>query len=364
MRSLDGTKMLWVWEYQKIGGPEENVALAQRTGCNALCFKHDDNGFPYLLGQDPALPHYREACKRNGIAFGLWGYHYGRRLTAEASMIGRAGQVGADFYVIDWEAQFQRNISDLFDPNRQLYDYLVAVKTGQAAYPDMGVFHSPLAWPQYHYPWMHQAFQSALDGMLPQIYHQARGVEIPYAFQDAYDAYAEYGLTEKPIWPALQAYNVPAEDITAAAYTATRTYGAKGLSWWSAQELNEQTEQAIAGVNLEVPMRRVNGLHPDYPTSKRAVLTIGSYTIPVREKLGLLTSDQRAVLDLEFAPVPNQPAPVILVLDDSGAFAGYVDATGWRRSIPVYLGATGSIKLVVKNASTRVVLFGILEAGG
>lgn len=370
MRSLDSTKTLFVWHPELVGNGSlnANIFLCRASGCNALLFKHDDGGAPFVdksstFGVYPEkIIKWRDVCRKQGIAFGLWGYHYGHRLAEERAMVRRAAYLSPDFYVVDWEIEFEKA---LFGQADKLRDHLKQMARDRPL--SMGLFHSPLAQPQHHQPWQYQMFNEFFNGMMPQIYHGA--MQLPYdeALRRSYDDYAEYGLDTVPIYPAGQAYApVTPEGIVAWAEMAQRVYGAKGLSWWSAEHLTPALAAGIRQVTLEVPVRRVNGQHPDYPASKRVVMSPGTHTIPIREPFSLLASDRRVVLDLEFAPIPGAPVPVIIVKDGDGKFAGYVDSTGWRKSVPVYMDATpqGNIRIEVLNIAARVVLVGILEAGG
>jgi len=366
VRSLDGIKMLFVWHETRVGdGTPAGVArVVQEAGCNAVAFKHDDGGRPFsdgasAFGLDPErIRQWRSDIRSRGLYFGLWGYHYGRKLGDEATMAKRAFEFQPDFYIVDWEAEFQ-NANPSPTDALGMYLATLAYRPG-----DVGLFHAPLPQPRFWRPWLYKQFNSVSDGMLPQIYHRAMQLPYPEALSRCYDDYARYNLLDRPIYPALQAYDLPAEEVLGAANMAVNVYGARGLSWWSAQHLTVGTSQAIGSVaTKEGAMRRVNGL---YPGMVLRILPIGTHTVPLRSAFRLFSSDRRVVLDLEFAPVPNTDVPTIIARDGSGAFAGYVDNSGWRRSITVYPDATpeANIQIEVQNGPARVVLFGILEAGG
>lgn len=359
MKSLDGYKMLWVWNYDQVlgGNPERMAQRALEYGVRALAFKHDDGGHPFLLGQFPALVRrFKEVCQSHGIAFGLWGYHYGRQLDEEASMVELALTYEPDFYIVDWEIEL------MGQPVDSVNSYLgrIVSSRGELA-PETGLFHAPLAQPRYHKPALYQSFCYALDGMMPQIYHQAMGLQYDVALQLCYEDYATYGLTSKPIWPAGQAYDIPAEEVLAWGTRAVEVYKAKGLSWWSFEHISQSGLEAIRNVQLGGEMRRVNGEHPSYTTD--TILQEGTETVHVRQGFGLLATDQRVVLDIELRGLPAAPWPVTVVRDAGGAFAGYLDADKPRDQIPVYITGTGAISLEVVGGRAKVALLGILEAG-
>lgn len=363
MRTLE-CKMLWVWNYDRVlgGNPERMAQTALEHGVRALTFKHDDGGHPFLLGLFPdQVRRFKEVCRGHGIAFGLWGYHYGRAgLENEASMVELALTYSPDFYIIDWEAEFQ-NFNRW--PDGRVEDYLSRIVSSRDELaPQAGLFHAPLAQPRYQVPWLYMTFQHYLDGMMPQVYHRAMELQYDVALQLCYEDYANYGLLSKPIYPAGQAYDVPAQEITAWGTRAVEVYGAKGLSWWSFEHINQAGLEAVRGIQLGGEMRRINGVHPDYASSD-VVLIPGTKAIPIRGPFGLLATDERVVLDIELRGLPTQPWPVTIIRDAGGAFAGYLDDQKPRDQVTVYITGTGSISLEVRGGPAKVALLGILEAG-
>lgn len=360
MKTLN-CKMLWVWNYDRVydGDPERMVQVALEHGVRALAFKHDDRGHPFLLGLLPdEVRRFKAVCQGAGVAFGLWGYHYGSNLEREARVVELALGYEPDFYIIDWEAEFEQANKDR--GSRVAFHLFDIAGTRDRHHPDVGLFHAPLAQPRYHYPWMHKLFQNRLDGMLPQIYHRAMGLQSDVALQLCYEDYANYGLMNKPIYPAGQAYDVPAQEMLAWGARAVK-YGAKGLSWWSFEHIGQASLEAIRDVPLGGEMRRANGLHPDFTSD--TILSEGLHQVSVRVPFGLLATDERVVLDLEVRAVSGKAWPVVIVRDAGGAYAGYLDADKPRDQVAVYITATGSVSLEVRGGRARVPLFGILEAG-
>jgi hypothetical protein len=369
---LSGRKLLFVWHPEgPFQDPKELARIALNADVTALALKVDDGGLPFSdgstnFGRSPErIIDYIQTMRAAGVAAGLWGYHYGTNLEAEAEMACRAMGFGADFYIVDWEAEFQRAIAEsgTIVPFANYLQRIVGYRNQEA--PCCGLFHAPLPQPRYWYPWMYEAFQRVFDGMLPQIYHGA--MELPYydALQRCYDDYAHYGLTDKPIWPAGQAYDLPPQEVLAWGMQAVRVYGATGLSWWKLEDAYYNGAlDAIRAVSLvEDGMRRVNGLHPDYREPK--VLPVGVTQVPIRSAFGLLATDTRVVLDIEVLGVPNESWPVVIVCDGSGAYAGYLDGSKTRDQIVAYMsaGPAGNISLEVQRGRAKVTLLGILEAG-
>jgi len=364
---LTGRKLMFIWHPETLGGVEAIVSNALRHGITALAFKHDDGGVPFVDGQstfglDPAvITKYRDYCRWFGIKFGLWGYHYGVDWKAEAQMVARAMGFCPDFYVVDWEVEFERNMTE-----ESLVTYLRSCLNARGDMP-WKLYHAPLAQPSFHNPVQYQAFNAAFDGMMPQIYHKA--MEMPYdvALDECYQDYVQYGLTSKPIIPIGQAYDVNPLEIIAWGDRAVKVYGAPALGWWSMDTVTDEGLRAISHVPLsEDNMRRVNGLHPDY--KDRVKLEPGLHGIPVRRGFGLLATDRRVVLDLAIGPVIpiGSTMPYVIVRDGDCSYADTLsEGLGWRRNVAAYMhsGPDGVVLLDVKDGPVWVEQVGILEAG-
>jgi hypothetical protein len=367
MDVLEGRKLLWCWHPETLGGVEAIVSRALRYGVTVLAFKHDDGGKPFsdsqsTFGLNPAeIIRYRDWCHLFGIKFGLWGYHYGADWRSETQMVARALSLAPDFYVVDWEAEFSRNIGG------NLLPYLTACVNARAG-KSTTLYHAPLPQPRFWVPEHYQAFQYCFDGMLPQIYHGAMELPLDQALDICYQDYVEYGLTAKPIYPIGQAYNIPAGDITAWASRATGIYGARGLGWWDMDSATDDMMLAISRAPLgqEENMRRVNGLHPDYKT--RVKLEVGNHGIPCRTGFGLLATDRRVVLDIAVTPVLGYvKAPIVVVKDGDCSYADVIGYNGddWRKNVTAYMHSNpeGIVVLDVQNGPVWVEMIGILEAG-
>jgi len=373
VKSLYGRKMLWVWHPEgPFRDPKDLARIALNAGVTALALKVDDNGFPFSdastdFGRRPdRIIDYIHAMRAAGVAAGLWGYHYAERLEEEADMACRAIGFHPDFYIVDWEAEFQRAIAEsgTIIPFAQYLNRIVTYRDREV--PCCGLFHAPLAQPRYWHPWMYKAFQDHFDGMFPQIYHGAMELSYADSLSRSHDDYAHYGLMDKPIWPAGQAYNLPPEEVLAWGVQATRIYGATGLSWWKLEDAyyNGALDAIRAVPLLEDCMRRVNGLHPDY-TQPKILATEATTLVPVRSAFKLLATDTRVVLDIEAVGVPGENWPVVVVCDGNGAYAGYLDGSKPRDQISVYMSANpeGAIQLTVHRGRAKVTLLGLLEVG-
>ena len=401
MRDLSGHRLVWVWHADEALGSDDSlvplfISNLQRHGLTGAMFKFDDGGHRFSDGADSWARSDRRVHKtiddlhRAGLAVGLWGYHYGSNYRAEAAMIATALSFSPDFYVVDWEAEFERAIG--LNMNR----YLALVAEARAVRPSAGLFHAPLPQPRFHRPAQYAAFNTICDGMMPQIYHRAMGLSPDDALRKSYDDYAEYGLLDKPVYPVGQGYDLPASEIAQWGQAAVDVYNAPALSWWKYEDLitDEARLRAINSIHLsstgDQSMRRVSGIHKGFAKLEkdRFVIPPGKYEIGLRDATpvwpggpdwsGQITErDTLVTLDIGFSPVTRFPlaeiaAPRVLILDGDGSFAGYLGAEQpaenegvWRKSIFVFPDATPRkrIWIEVKGGSVRPIIVGLLAAG-
>lgn len=371
MNCLKSRKLLFIWHPEALGGVEAIVSKALRFGVTALAFKHDDGGKPFsdaqsAFGLTPAfITHARDYCRWFGIKFGLWGYHYGQDWKAEMQMAARALGMCPDFYVVDWEVEFEQNMTE-----ETLASYLERILYARGGAP-WKLYHAPVPQPRYHRARFYQMFQEAFDGMMPQIYHQAMQMPYDVALDECYQDYITFGLTNKPIIPIGQAYDVNPLEIIAWGDRAVNVYGARALGWWSMDTVTDEGLRAINHVPIsEDNMRRVNGVLPEY--KDRVKLEPGIHGIPVRKGFGLLSTDRRVILDLVVSPViPSIYAkdfkiPYVIVRDGDCSFADTLsEDLGWRRNVTAYMhsGPDGTVLLDVKDGPVWLEQVGILEAG-
>lgn len=372
MRDLSGQNLVWVWNLERCDGGDA-VRMADRLtrhGATGCIIKHDDGGHPFGQCWDPARTSALiRGLQQAGLVVGLWGYHYAPAING-IRMVKRAISFLPDFYVIDWEVEFEQACVG----KNRLRTWLYGCGHDRG---DVGLFHAPLAQPGYHKPWQYEQFDGSphIDGVLPQVYHKAMGFRPEDSLLISYNDFVALGLTRKPLYPAGQAYDVPPEEMLRWSRAATQTMGAQGLSWWSYEHMTAEMWSAIQLDLEEDNMRRVNGIAQGWAAfaRRRTILKPGTYGCAVRTDFGLTERDRKVVLDLEFAPawgigeldlVGNRH---VVIHDGDGSFAGLLGGSApWRVRIPVYMsaGTWGTVTFEVCGGEVRPVLVGILEAGG
>ena len=402
---LSGRKLVWVWHADEVLGPVQTnlssfIDDLIAHGIGGAIFKHDDGGAIFTDAADALSLHpnnmraVKSAMRERGLLFGLWGYHYGARQTAERQIVARAmAEFMPDLYVLDWEVELERNFR-LEEDHLTLTRHLQGiVEERDRLSPETVLLHAPLPQPRFHIPWQYAAFNTLFDGMMPQIYHRAMELDPVRALFLSYSDYATFNLTGVPIFPIGQGYSVSADEVRAWGEAAVKTFFAESLSWWKYEDLRADVKRAIGQIGLiglsrdgsgGDEMRRVNNRHRGFRRlgHLRCKLAPGRYEINLADGPGgedwtegdrLLERDRRVVVDLEFSPVRDEDAtdpverrPSIIVLDGNGDYAGALDdLIGWRLRFPVYPDATPRrrIWIEVGGGEVRPVLVGVLEAG-
>jgi hypothetical protein len=260
-------KWIWVWNWRHcLGG--DPVAVARRlrdAGCRGAFVKSDDGGHPFDQGRP--VWEIVQALQEEGVLAGLWGYVYGcdrptviygdlkYTVAEEAAVAARfiterpsASYRGPDAYVVDVEAEYERQPSD---PPAAAERHLGAVRS--IAGPDFPLLYAPLPQPDYHRALPYRVFNRYCDGVLPQAYHNAMEVSPERAIALSYHAFAAEGLLDLPLAPAGGAYgSVTPDELTRWAAAAV-SRGATMLSWWSFEHIENERPQlwdAIAHVDL------------------------------------------------------------------------------------------------------------------
>ena len=260
-------KWVWVWNWQRcLDG--DAIAVARRlkdAGCRGAIVKSDDGGHAFDQGRP--VSEIVQSLQEEGLMAGLWGYVYGcdsptviygdlkYTATEEAAVAARfiterpnASYRGPDLYVIDVEAEYERQPAD---PAATAERYLSQLRA--AVGPDFPLLYAPLPQPNYHRGLPYRAFQRYCQAVMPQAYHNAMQVSPEQAIALCYDAFAAEGLVELPLAPVGGAYgSVTPDELTRWAKAAIER-GATMLSWWSFEHIENDCPalwDAIAAVDL------------------------------------------------------------------------------------------------------------------
>lgn len=96
-------KQLWIWELEQCGTPQDVVNKAAALGLTGLIVKGWDGG-NYWSQIEQIIQPAHDA----GLLIGAWGYSYGTNVTGEVAAAKRCLDAGADWLIIDAEAEYEQ----------------------------------------------------------------------------------------------------------------------------------------------------------------------------------------------------------------------------------------------------------------
>lgn len=224
-------KHIWIWVLDQCGAAMDVVARAIDLGLSGLIVKGWD-GSSYWAQIESIIGPAHEA----GLIIGAWGYSYGVNPDGEAIAAKRCLAAGADWLIIDAEAEYEQH------PER--------AKTILAAFEALGV---PLGYtsyglPHYHagFPW--RAFSASCDVALPQVYWGDFGMPSGDALAQSLADCQVYGL---PVAPVGQLYgDVSTDDVTRFA-DLCEIAGLPGVSYWDWQHAGDSRLAAVGTAGYE-----------------------------------------------------------------------------------------------------------------
>ncbi|MDF9409342.1 MAG: hypothetical protein A4E52_00310 [Pelotomaculum sp. PtaB.Bin013] len=224
-------KHIWIWELELCGAPQNVVNKAVALDLAGLLIKGWD-GSNYW----PQIESIVEKAHNAGLIIGAWGYSYGTNPSGEAEAARRCLAAGADWLVIDAEAEYEQY------PSR-----------AQAVLKAFRLLGAPLGYssfgiPSYHtgFPW--QIFSEACAVAIPQVYWGDFGMTVDRALSSSLNGLMTYGL---PVAPAGQLYdNVTADAIIRFA-DICKNAGLPGISYWSWQHADETKLAAVGSAVYE-----------------------------------------------------------------------------------------------------------------
>jgi len=232
-------KHIWIWELDQSGPVDRIMSQAVALGLAGVLVKGwDGASFWPQLGQISLAAH------QAGLVVGAWGYSYGRDPAGEAAAARQALAVGADWLVIDTEAEYEAATG--------------AAMAGElkAAFQSKIGSQVPVAYSSFALPAYHPAFPFAAfewcNAALPQVYWADFGMAPASALTACLGGYRAFGL---PVAPVGQIYGqaLPA-DIETFLQTAADA-GCPGVSFFDWQGASAANLAAVgvlayeAGVN-------------------------------------------------------------------------------------------------------------------
>ncbi|WP_026961873.1 peptidoglycan-binding protein [Alicyclobacillus herbarius] len=223
-------KMVWIWELNQSSGGnvEAIVAKARSAGLSGLIIKaHDGSSFWRQFSR--SLVRQLHAA---GLSVGAWGYCYGAHPENEAKNALNALWLGADFYVADVEAEFERH--GMAQTAKRFMQTIHRQANGKP------IGYSTFGLPKYHPNFPYSAFSQFADFTMPQVYWGDFGLPPKTAVSESLAYYQRFGV---PIAPVGQAYGKVTKGQIAAFITACR--GLPGYSFWDYQSATPTMWSAI-----------------------------------------------------------------------------------------------------------------------
>jgi Putative peptidoglycan binding domain len=232
---FDGNGM-WIWYLNKAegGNLDAIVSRAKAHGITTVFVKSGD-GSSYWTQFTPSLVSTLHAA---GLHVCAWQYVYGKSPSAEAAVAARSvTQAGADCFVIDAEAEFEK--SGMYAAAQTYVDDLRG-----AVGADFPLAVAGFPYVDYHPSFPYSVFlgPNGAQFNVPQAYWKTIGGSPDTVLAHTYRFNRPYGRTIAPLG---QTYDdPPPSDIVRFRQDAAAA-GAAGLSWWSWQHTASASWNAV-----------------------------------------------------------------------------------------------------------------------
>jgi hypothetical protein len=213
-------KQIWIWELDRSGPVDQVVSQAVSLGLAGLIVKGWDGAAFW-----PQIGEVAKGAHAAGLIVCAWGYSYGRDPAGEAVAARQAVAAGADWLVIDAEAEYEGAAGPA------MADGLKAAFQGQFGHA-VPIAYTSFGLPEYHsgFPFASFAWCSVA---LPQVYWGEWGLSAVPALTSSLAGYRRFGL---PVAPVGQLYgSVAARDIMSFLQVAANA-SCPGVSFFNWQE--------------------------------------------------------------------------------------------------------------------------------
>ena len=263
-------KHMWIWNVPNTNSGDVFAIIdqAKRMGLTGVLVKAHEGQLPSGNGGQSkfyedflrVLPHLKAA----GLKVIAWGYNYFEDPGAEAEMILKVINAGADGYCFDAEAEMECNPEDgeteEAAAQRRVIKHQQAdqcVKAVREARPGFPLMYSTFPVIRLHQRFPYKIFDAYCDAFLPQVYWAAIEwlrmedgslVEAtPTAvLAEVPKGYSLLGLT-KPVAPVGQAYDA-ATGAEIKEFADLCNSGGMGYSFWVWEEATPEQIQAITEI--------------------------------------------------------------------------------------------------------------------
>lgn len=225
---------MWIWYVSAAqgGDPDRIIARAKAAGIGTLYIKSADGTGTWSQFTKPLVRRFQRA----GLKVCGWHYVYGTRPIREAEASAAAKRQGADCFVIDAEAEYERN-------NQYAKADRYTRKLRSLVGPKFPIGLSSFPYTHYHPAFPYSVFMGpgGATANLPQVYWKTIG---DTAKESLSITWVHNALYRRPIYPLGQTYLDPSRRSVENFRRFLLSYG-RAPSWWSWQHTGSAQWQAL-----------------------------------------------------------------------------------------------------------------------
>lgn len=232
-------KHMWIGQVDECEGGDSTkiTARAAKAGLRGVLIKtHDGDEI------QPGWVHLATPLKAAGLVVGAWGSASGRNVVGEATAALAALEAGADWYVIDAEAEFEGR-------QPQAREFCQRLRQGA---PDAVLGYAPLPMVRYHQAYPYRVFSEYCDLCLPRVYWAAMDWPLRKAWTWTLDDLLPFG---RPLVPIGQAHGAAVPGDLTEFGRLFLAAGSVGVSFWSWQHATPEQWEAVSAVAAANPGR-------------------------------------------------------------------------------------------------------------
>lgn len=241
MSNIWDGKHFWIWNIASTfnGDIDEIIDRIKQMNFRGVIVKSHDADRIWFQFRDTI-----KAFKNAGLIVGAWGYHYGDNVEGEANAAINALDLGADWYVIDAEIQYEGK-----SYQASQLGYLLREK-----YPNAVIGYSSFPFVNVHTAFPYKEFSSFCNVALPQIYWGDLQPTVDVCIAKTFEYYKEFNL---PIAPAGQTYissggYVPTDADYETFEEECKKRDIAGVNFWSLQSATYDMLNSVAKMDFLV----------------------------------------------------------------------------------------------------------------
>ncbi len=234
-RIWEGNHMfIWQLEHIYSGDIRKMIDKAKELGYTGVLIKFADGSLAGDAKSRRYMERFKAAAplfKAAGLVVGGWIYQYLTDVQGEVDACTQALEHGADWLVLDGEAEIAGKNAQVADFGQRL----------RSRHPQAAVGFSSFPVYEYHRDVPYREYAAFCNVMMPQVYWAAIGWDVSKTMNTTLEQYRQFGL---PVAPTGQCYDAAAPADISRFIELSRRAGLDGVSWWTWQEADEAQLQA------------------------------------------------------------------------------------------------------------------------